>query len=264
MPSELPPDCHLKLTGNLMAGRKVLITGAASERGIGQAAARLLVAHGANVVIADRDADAASMVARDIGALQGIGFDAAAPEACLRMVDRAAATLGGLDVLVNNVGVTRGATLTDTMVEEYDLLFDVNVRSTFFVTKAALPALRQSRQASVICMGSVAGQRGGGLYGTTAYSASKAAVLGLGKALARELAPKGIRVNAIAPALIDTDARNTVDAGDAIRERYETLVPLGRSGTKWEVASAILFLASDMSSFMTGSTLDVNGGFHIH
>ena len=263
MYSELK-ECGLRLTGRLVEGRRVLITGAASPRGLGKAAAALLVEHGAKVVIADIDHEEATRAVKDIGAERAIPFDARDLGACQALPSRAAEILGGLDSLVNMVGITVGGPVDRITAEDVDTLLDINVKSTFLVTQAALPFLKQSGCATVVCTASVAGQRGGGLYGTSAYAASKAGVNALGKALGRELAPLGIRVNTVAPALINTDVDGNPTQTPEIRNQFETLVPLGRSGNKWEVAGVVLFLVSDMSTFMIGATVDVNGGLHIH
>ena len=256
-------NCGLSLTGRLVEGRRILMTGAAAPRGLGKAAAALLVEHGAKVVIADLDYEEAVRAVKDIGAERAIAFDARDVSACQALPGHAAEALGGLDSLVNMVGITIGGPVEGITAENVDTLFDTNVRSTFLVTQAAIPFLKLSRCATVVCMASVAGQRGGGLYGTSAYSASKAGVNALGKALGRELAPLGIRVNTIAPALINTDVDGNATQTPEIRRGFETLVPLGRSGNKWEVAGVVLFLVSDMSTFMIGATVDVNGGLHI-
>ena len=151
----------------------------------------------------------------------------------------------------------------DATLERYDLVMDVNVKGTFNMCRAVVPYMRARKSGNIVTIGSVAAQRGGGLFGGAHYSASKGAVQSLAKAMARELGPDGIRVNAIAPGTIDTD----IFQGQLSEERKKQIaseIPLGRLGTPDDVAKACLFLVSDLSSFITGSVLDVNGGILIH
>ncbi|NNM74027.1 SDR family NAD(P)-dependent oxidoreductase [Enterovirga aerilata] len=256
--------CGLRLTGKLLEGKRVLLTGAASPRGLGKATAALLVEHGAKVVIADIDYEAALRAVADVGAAAAVRFDARDPASCRQVVEDAVDHLGGLDGLVPMVGVTVGGAFDEITADQVDMLFDINARSTFLVIQAAVPHLKSGTRPAVVCMSSVAGQRGGGLYGTSAYSASKAAVNAIGKAYGRELAPMGIRVNTISPALINTDVEGNPNQTPEIRQGFEKLVPMGRSGSRWEVPGVVLFLLSDLSTFMAGATVDVNGGLHIH
>jgi NAD(P)-dependent dehydrogenase (short-subunit alcohol dehydrogenase family) len=140
---------------------------------------------------------------------------------------------------------------------------DVNLRGTFHMLQALTPHVRARGSGVIVCLASVAGQRGGGIFGGPHYAASKAGVVGLAKAMARELAPDGIRVNAVAPSMIDTD----IFGGAMIDERREEIrrtVPLGRIGTVRDIAGVCLFLASDLSAYVTGAVIDVNGGAQIH
>jgi NAD(P)-dependent dehydrogenase (short-subunit alcohol dehydrogenase family) len=149
--------------------------------------------------------------------------------------------------------------------QNYDAVLDVNLRGTLYMTQAVLAAMRSQKAGSIINMASVSAQRGGGIFGGPHYSAAKGGVLGLTKAAARELAPDNIRVNAICPSLIDTDIVHSMPGWTAQRQaEVMASIPMGRAGTAREVAGCCLFLASDLSSYVTGSEIDVNGGSHIH
>jgi NAD(P)-dependent dehydrogenase (short-subunit alcohol dehydrogenase family) len=145
----------------------------------------------------------------------------------------------------------------------YSLVMDVNMRGTLYMTQAVVPAMRAQKSGSIVNMSSVSAQRGGGVFGGSHYSAAKAAILGYTKAAARELGPDNIRVNAVCPSFIDTD----ITAGMMTPERMASIVasvPMGRPGHAREVAGCIVFLASDLASYVTGSEIDINGGSHIH
>ena len=270
----------LVLSGQLLKGKKVVITGAASEEGIGQATARLFVEHGARPAILDMDREASEAMAKKVGGNSiGLTCDVSRKQDCEDAIAAVVEEFGHIDVLVNNAGITHSSRIMDAAQEDFDLLHAVNVRGGFFMSQAVIPHMRKRAQGVIVFLSSVAGQRGGGLYGSSHYSASKAAVLGLAKALGRELAEDGIRVNSVAPSLIKTDVdamtrfypssafstqgSKVTDSAEK-RGTFEQGVPMRRSGNIWEVAGAILFLASDLSSYMTGATIDVNGGFHIH
>jgi len=248
----------------LLEGKIAIVTGAASARGIGRATAQAFAAQGAKVAILDLDLNAA----RDAAALLGeghLGLAAnVADEAQVRdAVAEVLAHFGRIDVLVNNAGITQPVKTLEITGKDYDRILDVNLRGTLLMSQAVIPTMRAQRSGSIICMSSVSAQRGGGIFGGPHYSAAKAAVLGLGKAMARELGPDNVRVNAITPGLIHTD----ITGGLMQDERRHAIIdgiPLGRLGEAGDVANAALFLASDLSSYLTGITLDVNGGMLIH
>jgi NAD(P)-dependent dehydrogenase (short-subunit alcohol dehydrogenase family) len=180
-----------------------------------------------------------------------------------RVVARAVAQFGGLDILINNAGLTRPTKFLDISEEEYDLVVDVNLKGMFMTTQAAVPAMLKRGKGAIVSLSSVSGQRGGGVFGTSAYSAAKAGIAGLTRALARELSPQGIRVNCVAPSLIDTD----IFGGQVTEERKKELgesTLVGRVGRGDDVVNGILFLADDASAYLTGVTLDINGGSHLH
>lgn len=248
----------------LLAGKIAIITGAASPRGIGRATAKAFVEQGARVAILDLDPEASRQAAAELG--EGhLGLAAnVADEAQVRdAVAQVLAHYGRIDVLVNNAGITQPVKTLDITGKDYERILDVNLRGTLLMSQAVIPTMRAQRSGSIICMSSVSAQRGGGIFGGPHYSAAKAGVLGLGKAMAREFGADNIRVNAITPGLIQTD----ITGGLMHDERRHAIIegiPLGRLGEARDVANAALFLASDLSSYLTGITLDVNGGMLIH
>ncbi|MBV8704828.1 MAG: SDR family oxidoreductase [Acetobacteraceae bacterium] len=248
----------------LLGGRVAVISGAASPRGIGLATARLFAQHGARVVILDLDEAGAQRAAEQLGGGHG-GFacDVTDRAACQAAIERVLAVFGGVDVLVNNAGITQPIKLMEIRSQDYEAVTNVSLRGTLYLSQAAIPSMRAARSGSIVCLSSVSAQRGGGIFGGPHYSAAKAGVLGLAKAMARELGPDGVRVNSIAPGLIQTD----ITAGkltDAMKAEILKGIPLNRLGLAEDVAGACLFLASDLSSYVTGAVIDVNGGMLIH
>ena len=248
----------------LLAERAAIVTGAGTVDGIGFATAKLFAAHGARVAVIDIDREAIEARAGELGSPHlGIALDVTDSVACRETVDKAVQDLGGLDILVNNAGIVEGTPLMEISDAEYDEVLGVNLKGTFNMAQAVVPILREAGGGSIVCMSSIAGQNGGGVFGRSHYAAAKAGIMGLAKALARELAPDDIRVNAVAPRLIDNDftrGRMTREIKDGIAKN----IPLGRLGTPEEVAGVCLFLASDLSSFVTGAVVDANGGLLIH
>lgn len=255
--------------GRLLEGRTVVISGAGRARGIGKATAQLCAQHGAAVVLLDLDADEVRAAAREV-------TDAAGPALGLRcdVTDRLscgaaiASTLawpagrGRIDVLVNNAGLTQKRAAADITAEDYDRIVDVVLRGTVQLSQAVIPVMRAQRAGSLIAVSSMSAQQGGGVFGGAHYCAAKAGVLGFTRALARELGPDGIRANAITPGLVLTDFSRS---GRTDEEKHAVASgwPLARAGSPDEIAGAVLFLASDLSSYMTGATLDVNGGAYL-
>jgi NAD(P)-dependent dehydrogenase (short-subunit alcohol dehydrogenase family) len=168
-----------------------------------------------------------------------------------------------IDVLVNNAGITQPRKTLDITAADYDAVLDVSLRGTLYMSQAVLPTMREQRSGSIICISSVSAQRGGGILGGPHYSAAKAGVLGLARAMAREYGPDNIRVNSVTPGLIATD----INKGKIPEDRRGAIlesIPLGRIGEPADVAGCIVFLASELSGYLTGVTLDVNGGMLIH
>lgn len=245
-----------------------VVSGGGSERGIGRAAARRLAAAGWNLAILDIDgesaAKSASAVAGEFG-VKAVGLRADVADA--DSVDSAVREIGQklppIRALINNAGVTGPAKFQDLSQEEWDRVFKVNVQGTFLLTQRVLPGMMSAGRGRIVNVSSVSAQRGGGVFGGVHYSAAKAAILGLTRALAREIAATGITVNAVAPGLIDTD----ITAGKLQAEAESAVlasIPMRRKGTVDEVAAVIAFLASDDASYITGATYDINGGSHIH
>lgn len=248
----------------LLQNKCAVITGAASARGIGKATARLFAEHGARVAILDLNAEAAIAAARDIGAEHiGLECDVTNKSACERAARAVLERLGQIDILINNAGITQPLKVMDIEPANYEAVTDVSLRGTLYMSQAVIPHMRAQKRGAIICISSVSAQRGGGIFGGPHYSAAKAGVLGLGKAMARELGPDNIRVNSVTPGLIQTD----ITAGKLTPEMKSEIIkgiPLARLGEATDVANACLFLASDLSSYLTGVTLDVNGGMLIH
>ncbi|MEO0683220.1 MAG: SDR family NAD(P)-dependent oxidoreductase [Pseudomonadota bacterium] len=249
----------------LLEGRCAAVTGAASARGLGRAMARLFAAHGARVAVLDLEAGASRAAAEDLPGEGHLGLrcDVTRAEACAGAAEALREAWGGLDVLVNNAGITQPLSLMEIGPGEYDAVLDVSLRGTLQMIQACVPLMRARGGGAVVNLSSVSAQRGGGIFGGPHYSAAKAGVLGLTKAAARELAGEGIRVNALCPGLIATDI--TAGKLSAAQERAVLeATPLGRIGRAEDVAGAALFLASDLAAYVTGSEVDVNGGSLIH
>ncbi len=241
----------------LLEGKRAIVTGGSHPGGIGQATARLFVEHGARVVTLDRDPSMQS------AAELALVADIAKPIDCDKAVTEAALHMGGLDILVNNAGIVASKAISEMSSAEFTQMLDVNLVGTFNMTRSAIPYLKTNKHASIINLGSIAAQRGGGLLGGSHYAASKGGVASFTKATARELAPFGVRANAVAPGIIDTGMTLNKYSEERRVAICET-IPLGRFGTAVDVANVILFLASSLSGYITGATLDVNGGYHIH
>lgn len=248
----------------LLKNKVAVITGAASARGIGKAVARLFASHGAFIAILDLDAEAAAAAAADIGPAHiGLACDVTNKTACQKAAQEVLQRLGHVDILVNNAGITQPLKIMEIEAANYEAVTDVSLRGTLYMSQAFIPHMRGRHSGSIVCLSSVSAQRGGGIFGGPHYSAAKAGVLGLARAMARELGPDNIRVNSLTPGLIQTD----ITAGkltDQMKIDILKGIPLNRLGDAADVANSCLFLASDLSSYLTGVTLDVNGGMLIH
>jgi NAD(P)-dependent dehydrogenase (short-subunit alcohol dehydrogenase family) len=248
----------------LLAGKVAAISGAASPRGIGLATARLFAEHGAKIAILDLDGEGAERAAAELGAShRGFTCNVADPESCARAAQAVLAAFGQLDILLNNAGITQPLKLMDIAPQNWERVIDVNLAGVLYLSQAFVPHMRERRRGSIVCMSSVSAQRGGGVFGGPHYSAAKAGVLGLAKAMARELGPDGIRVNCVTPGLIQTDITGG-KLTDEMRAEIIRGIPLNRLGEAKDVAGAYLFLASDLSAYITGAVIDVNGGMLIH
>lgn len=248
----------------LLANKVAVISGAASPRGIGFATAKLFAQHGARVAILDIDGPGAERAAAELGAEhRGFACDVTDHADCRRAAAAALAAFGQADILLANAGITQPVKFMDITPADWDRIMDVNLRGVFNLSQAFVPHMRERRQGSIACMSSVSAQRGGGIFGGPHYSAAKAGVLGLAKAMARELGPDNIRVNCVTPGLIQTDITGG-KLTDELRVEIRKGIPLDRLGNAEDVAGAYLFLASDLSSYITGAVIDVNGGMLIH
>ena len=248
----------------LLKDKVAVITGAASVRGIGKATARAFAAQGAKIAILDLDLAAAQAAAADIGPQHiGLVCNVTNKADCDRAAQQIIEQLGQIDVLVNNAGITQPLKIMDIKPENYEAVTDVSLRGTLYMSQAVIPHMRARQSGSIICISSVSAQRGGGIFGGPHYSAAKGGVLGLAKAMARELGPANVRVNSVTPGLIETDITGGMMT-EALRTEILKGIPLNRLGQASDVANACLYLASDLSTYLTGITLDVNGGMLIH
>jgi NAD(P)-dependent dehydrogenase (short-subunit alcohol dehydrogenase family) len=252
----------------LLRGKTAVISGASSPRGIGFATARRFAAEGARVAILDIDGAAAETAARslDHGSGEphlGLSCNVADQASCNKAIDAVISLFGQIDILINNAGITQPVKFLDITPSDWDRIQDVNLKGILLLSQAVIPHMRKRKAGSIACMSSVSAQRGGGIFGGPHYSAAKAGVLGLAKAMAREFGPDGIRVNCVTPGLIGTD----ITAGkltDDMKAKILEGIPLGRLGDASDVAGIYTFLASDLSAYVTGAVIDVNGGMLIH
>ena len=248
----------------LLEGKTAVITGAGSPGGIGRATARLFAEQGARVALIDFNKTDLADARKEFTSPHNVyDCDVSDRVQARATINQIAEDFGQIDILINNAGIVHSTLIEDIDEAEFDQVIDTNVKGNFMIAQATIPHMRNLGHGAIVCVSSIAGQLGGGVFGRSHYATSKAGVMGLAKALARELAPEGIRVNAVAPGTLDNDftkGRMT----DEIKAKIASNVPMGRLGTSEELANACLFLASDMSSYITGATLDVNGGLFIH
>ena len=240
-------------------GRVALVTG--GGRGIGAAICRELGSRGASVIVNYRQSEASARAV--VEAIRADGGNATALQADVMdeaqvaaMFKRAAAEHGAIDILVNNAGITRDNVIMLMKPADFDAVISANLRSAWLCCKAASRLMMRKRRGSIINITSVVGIAGNG--GQTNYAASKAGIIGLTKSLAKEVAVRGVRVNAVAPGFVETDM--TSDLSDEIRAAAIDAIPLGRMGAPADIASAVAFLASDDAAYITGQTLVVDGG----
>ncbi|PWC04554.1 SDR family NAD(P)-dependent oxidoreductase [Mycetocola zhujimingii] len=248
--------------------RTVILTGAASPRGIGRASAHYLAELGWNIGIIDLDADAATSVAADIAEQHGVVAAGAganvADEAQVRAAfDELEAALPQVLALVNLAGVSSPVPYLEVTADEWNRVIGINLNGVHFATRRAVESMVKNGVGRVVNLSSVSAQRGGGTFSKTAYSAAKAGVIGFSRSVARELGRDGITVNVISPGPIDTD----IMGGTLTDERKEAMAADGvlpRIGTPRDIAAAIAYLISEDAGFVTGQTLNVDGGLYMH
>jgi len=245
----------------MLSEKVAVVTGA--SRGIGRAIALALVAQGAKVVASARNAQALDDLVAEIEAQGGeataVAGDVALESDAARLIEQAVAAYGQIDVLVNNAGITRDGLLLRMKDEDWDAVIDTNLKGAFHCIRAVAKVMSKQRSGRIINISSVVGEMGNA--GQANYCASKAGLLGLTKSVARELARRNITVNAITPGFIVTDMTDGMT--DKARETMTQQIPLGRLGEADDVANAVIFLASEQSSYVTGQVLGVNGGMYM-
>lgn len=248
----------------LLKDKVAVITGGAGVNGLGFATARMMAEQGAKVVILDLAAAEPQAAAARLGEGHlGLVANVTDKASCEAAVAAIQARYGRIDILVNNAGVTQPAKFLDITGTDYDRILDVSLRGTLYASQAVLPAMLAQKSGAIVCISSVSAQRGGGILGGPHYSAAKAGVLGLARAMAREYGGSNIRVNCVTPGLIATDI-NKGKIPDDKRQGILDGIPLARIGEPADVAGCVVFLASDLARYCTGVTLDVNGGMLIH
>jgi 3-oxoacyl-[acyl-carrier protein] reductase len=243
-----------------LAGRIAFVTGAA--RGIGLAIAEALARQGASTVLIDIDITKLASATQSIGERAlAIKADVSRPDEVQRAIQRTTQHFGALNILVNNAGICPMSDFADITEAEWDRVLAINLKGVFLCCQAALPYLRKSgRQGRIVNVASVAGQMGGVAVGAH-YAASKAGLIGLSKSLARLLAADGVTVNCLAPGTAATDL--IADWSEETQARLRAQIPLGRFAQPEEIAEAVCFLVSDRAAFITGATLDINGGLYL-
>jgi NAD(P)-dependent dehydrogenase (short-subunit alcohol dehydrogenase family) len=238
-----------------LSGKVAIVTGAAS--GIGEAIAELYLNEGARVVVSDLPGHGLAQRYQNPAQVHAVEIDVTADEAPQRIVEAATREFGGLDILVNNAGIAIGKQFEETTDEEFDRIMNVNVRSVFRVTRAAVPHLRTRGGGSVINLASIMSSTGGPQL--SAYAASKHAVLGLSRGMAVDLGRYGIRVNALQPGSIWTGMSRPFFDDPNFRKYWETKAPMGRIGDPIDVAVVALFLATDEAKFLSGAGIAIDG-----
>ena len=246
----------------LLEGKTAIITGA--SRGIGRGIAEVFAAHGANIAFSySSSAKAAKELEEKLSAqgvkVKGYQSDASNFAQSQEFVDAVVAEFGGVDILVNNAGITKDGLMLRMTEQQWDAVIAVNLKSAFNFIHACVPVMMRQRGGSIINMASVVGVHGNA--GQANYAASKAGMIALAKSVAQEMGPKGIRANAIAPGFIDTAMTQALD--DDIRKEWTSKIPLRRGGTVEDIANTAVYLGSELSSYVTGQVLQVDGGMNM-
>lgn len=249
----------------LLAGKTAIVTGAA--RGIGEGVALKFADHGANIAftyVSDSSRDKAAQLEARLTTLgvKAKAYQSNAGDAaqCEALVNEVTKEFGGVDILVNNAGISKDNLLLRLTPDQWDEVIRVNLNSVFYMTKQVIRHMMKARAGSIINMSSVIGEMGNA--GQTSYAASKAGIIGFTKSVAKELGSRNVRCNAIAPGFVETDMTSYLKEGDAA-DKYKAGIPLGRFATAEDIANTALYLASDMSAYVTGQTISVCGGLNI-
>lgn len=250
---------------NLLQGKTAIVTGAA--RGIGEAVALKFAAHGCNVAftyISDSSKEKAEVLEQKLIALgvkaKAYQSNAADFAACESFVNDVLKEFGNVDICVNNAGISKDNLLLRMTPEQWDEVINVNLNSVFYMTKQIIKPMIKARTGSIINMSSIIGEIGNA--GQSSYAASKAGVIGFTKSVAKELGSRNIRCNAIAPGFVETDMTSYLKDGEGA-DKYKAGIPLGRFASAEDIANVTLFLASDLSSYITGQTISACGGLNI-
>ncbi len=243
----------------------VIVTGSGSPKGIGRVIARTFAKQGAVAIIADINEagiqETVDVIKAEGGKADGYKLDVTSKDSVDAFVKQLMDKYGRIDVLVNNAGISQKVTVEDMTLDDMKRIFSVNMFGLFLITQACVREMKKVKYGRVVSLSSVSGKRGGGVFGGAHYSASKAAVLGFSKNLAREVAADGITVNCVAPGLINTEIWKSLPKADA--DKVIDGIPAGRPGETQEVANTIVFLASKEASYITGEDVDINGGSHM-
>jgi 3-oxoacyl-[acyl-carrier protein] reductase len=244
-----------------MDQKLAVVTGGA--RGIGACCVQAFLGAGYAVAVCDLNAETGEAFVRELGRpeaeLRFYSVNVAEPASVNAAFNKIVQDFGRLDVLVNNAGITQDTLLLRMKEEQWDRVLDVNLKGTFLCIQAAAPVMLRQRSGRIINLASVVGMMGNA--GQANYCASKAGVIGLTKSAARELAPRSVTVNAVAPGYIETDM--TRHLSEKVKEEFRKIIPLARAGQSEDVAQAVLFLASDHAAYITGQVLGVNGGMYM-
>ena len=246
------------MNGQLLKGKNCIVTG--GSKGIGLAIVKTFLEEGGSVYYfsrtqAQEHAELEALAITKGATLHWTSCDVADEKTVEAAVDSVAAK-GSIDVVVNNAGVTRDGLVFRMSAEDWDLVMDTNLKSAFLMCRSAARHMIKQRSGSIVNVSSVVGITGNG--GQTNYSASKAGLIGFTKSLAREVAGRGVRVNAVAPGFVDTAMTDKIP--EAAKEKLKSSIPLGRTGSPDEIAQVVLFLASSMSSYVTGEVIKIDGG----
>jgi len=242
-----------------LKGKVALITGAAS--GFGSAVAAALVEEGCTVYLADLNLAGAERVKDALGKnTHALALDVGDASDVAAKIEWIAKQQSRIDILVNNAGVIKVGSVLESSADDWDQVCRVNLSGVLYCSKAVIPPMTQRRSGKIVNIASIAGFRGGGVIGNVLYGTTKAGVIALTKGLARELGPYGINVNAIAPGLADTGMTNQY-LDDDKRRQFSKIIPLGRLTTPGDIVKLVIFLASDVSAYITGETITIDGGY---